>query len=228
MLDARMNAISIPQQTLNLALTKPAAIEPNQVFLERVCLGLLGRPACDSDNLLYGSLLKQGWSREQVVLAIMGSAQYRAHAAQALYRSVLHRPARVTELSVLMQELSKGTSWKQVRQQLLSSLEYIEARGKGTKEGFLAALYADIFGQEPPAARHERYSQLLERGMQPSSLVQAILNTEEADLCLVQRWQQQCGHQLLSPFQMQAWVSRLQRGAREVEILAEMICFGSK
>lgn len=219
-----MNASSISDQTLTMTTIRPPVNRPSLAFLERVCQALLGRPAYESDRLLYESLMGQGLSREHVVLAIMGSVQYRARAVQAIYRSLVHRPAPVTELFLLLQALATGASWKSVRLELLASEEYFASRGKGTNEGFLAALYEDLLGQRPHPARQRRDLQLLENGLQPTAMAQAILDEEEADSCLVRRWQQQYLHRPLNPIDLRTYIGRLQRGDRELGVLADLIC----
>src|SRR3954452_20516155 len=84
-------------------------------------------------------------SHGAVALAIESTTEYRMVVVRNLYQRYLHRAPDAIGLIAGVQFLTNVGTDEQLAAVLTASPEYFVARGGGTVDGFLAALYEDIF-----------------------------------------------------------------------------------
>jgi hypothetical protein len=138
----------------------PAAIQ-NQTFVSNLYLTLLERQADQQGLTYYTGRLNAGTSRDEVVREIMGGTEYQRDVVEQLYQTYLHRSADPQGLVTYVSFLQRGGSVEALREILLSSDEYFVGSGGGTNEGYVTALYHDVFGREPDAAGLAAYARML-------------------------------------------------------------------
>jgi hypothetical protein len=143
-------------------------------------LDLLGRnPDQNSLTALAGFLGNGQFSRLQFVLGVEHSPEYYAHAVDSLYRAVLGRPADAGALQAGALLLAAGGSQDELRALLYGSPEYLQKAG-GTTHGFLAALFADVTGQQLDGATEGLLNGLLSAGVSRTALALVLLRTPTA------------------------------------------------
>jgi hypothetical protein len=114
-------------------------------FIENMFRELLGRDVDDGGLSFLTALLSEGHSRTEVVQVVTSSAEFRADEVQGLFRLFLHRPAEQSAVDSFTAILSHGGTMELAATDIVASSEYFQVRGGGTRDGFLDALYADVF-----------------------------------------------------------------------------------
>jgi hypothetical protein len=165
--------------TLLTAVNVAANLSPNQRFVSEVFQALLGRDAdAESLSALAGAL-DQGFSRLQFVLSVEHSPEYYAHTVDAMYRSILGRPADPTGLQGGALFLAAGGSQDELRAILYGSPEYLQKVG-GTNDDFLAIMFPDITGQPLDATTQALFKTQLAAGVSRTTLALDLLRTPAA------------------------------------------------
>src|SRR5262249_47057571 len=141
---------------------------------------LLGREVDPSGFVGWTGFLDRGVSRALVIQGIESSPEYRTRTVQGLYATLLGRAADPAGLNGSPVFLARGGTLDQLRAILLSSPEYYQARGGGTNDGFLAALYHDVLGRPPDIGGALAYGQALARGLSRFQVASIVLGSHEA------------------------------------------------
>src|SRR5262249_55912402 len=122
---------------------------PNERFIGGLYESLLRRQPDPGGLAGWTAALDRGVRRSQVALQIEESLEARALEVQALYHRLLHRDADPSGLNTFVAFLGAGITVEEVSTILTGSAEYLQTRGGGTNQGFLAALYADTLNRSP-------------------------------------------------------------------------------
>lgn len=163
--------------TLTTTVANPP-MTASERLVNRLYEDLLGRPADDDGLAYWGGVLARGGDREQLVAALLGSAEYHAAVARGLYQEVLGREAIASEAEAAAAFLGAGGTAAQLEAVLYGSAEYFVARAGGTVGGFAAALYEDVLGRFiDPAA--EAALTALAAGRPPGELAVLVLGSDE-------------------------------------------------
>jgi glucose/arabinose dehydrogenase len=152
---------------------------PNERFVAQLYLNLLARQPDSGGMASWTVFLNQGMSRSDVALAIEQSQEWRVDQVEALYQQFLHRAADTSGLNTFVALLSSGGSLEQVKSFLTSSAEYFQARGAGTNDGFLAALYQDALNRSPDAGGLAGFTQALNQGLSRQQVAAATFASPE-------------------------------------------------
>lgn len=131
--------------------------------------------------------------RQQMVDAILSSAEYRQHLVTSVYESFLHRAPGAQATSYWSDQLAAGAGLNGLIVGIAGSTEYY-ADGGGTPSGFVQALYRDLLGRSAGASGVTYWTDrlnALDRGQEPASaaaaretLVRELLATPEAQQLL--------------------------------------------
>src|SRR5262249_12551092 len=92
----------------------------------------------------------------------------------------LHRPAEPQGLSTWLAFLAGGGSLTEVRLGVLGSPEYVQDRGGGTPNGFVAALYQGVLGRPAGAAGQAAFTAFLAQGGSAEAVADAVWRSPEA------------------------------------------------
>jgi hypothetical protein len=196
---------------------------PNERFVAQVYLDVLHRPADPVGLGFWSGMLEGGASRSQVVLGIEGSAEFRALTVQNLYSTILHRGVDAGGLSSFTNMLANGGTIEQVEEALLSSPEYFQARGGGTNDGFLHALYQDVLKRAIDPTGLASFTQALAGGATRAQVATAILTSTEFRQDLVQSDYQSFLHRAADNGGLMNFVQALNAGRRDEEIVADIV-----
>jgi len=124
------------------------AATPEENWLTKVYQDLLNRPA---DPAAQGFLPQAGsqQGRQQVVIAITSSAEYRGDLVQSMYQQYLKRGAQQAELAPWLAAFSQGATDEQIRAAIIGSPEYFQTRDGGSVDQFITTLYGDVLNRSP-------------------------------------------------------------------------------
>lgn len=216
---------SAPLPELELPCGTDARSNPNSDirFVAQLYQDLFQRPAYSNELKLHGNLLRRGFSRRHIVLAVISSTDYRVHLVQTTHRALLGRSAGVLELSRLVPYLAAGGTAANLKVSLLESEEYFNSRGGGTNAGFLVALYKDVLGRAFDPARGDIGGRLLETGAQRSYICFSLVASEAAHEVLVRGWFSRFFHRTADLEELRPHVRALQMGNLQEAIIAELL-----
>jgi probable HAF family extracellular repeat protein len=211
-----------------------------QQFVSAIYPALLGRHTDPIGLMYWSALIDQGRSRDEVVLEIESSPEYRTNLLQGFYQDFLKRDADSVGLSFFGVRLADGWTREQVQAALLGSTEYYEKRAGGTDDGFLSALYQDLLSRplDPvgSAAWHDLLAQappLLGSGnvgiplyspeLVRSEIALNVLTSSEARAIQVASYYREFLHRDVDTTGEQFWTGNLLGGASADATLAGIV-----
>jgi hypothetical protein len=196
---------------------------PNQRFVSEVYHDLLGRAVESAGLAGWSTLLDQGMARQQLVLAIDASAEYRVRVVQGLYSTLLHRDADGGGLSGFTNFLANGGTVEQLESIMAGSPEYFQVRGGGTNSGFVNALYKDFLNRSVDLFGWNTFNNLLLNGGKPSQVATIVLGSAEYRQDLVQGFYQRYLERAADAFGLNAWAALLGQGTRDENVIANLV-----
>jgi uncharacterized repeat protein (TIGR01451 family) len=199
----------------------PSAFDgTNQRFIAHLYSNMLHRES-DVDGLANWSLLlASGGTRNQVVLGIETSPEYRADEVEGIYGRFLHRSAGPAEVGAWLNLFSSGTTLEQMEAVVMGSPEYYQSRAGSSTMGFLNALYGDVLGRAVDAVGLAGWSQALADGATRTEVAGAVLASSEGDADWIESVYQKYLHRPADPTGLSSWSNQLKNGAAEEQVLA--------
>jgi hypothetical protein len=201
--------------------------DPNQCFLAQVYFDLLGR-YIDAGGLAYwaGLLDASRVSRTQVAQAVESTAEYREAVVQGLFVNLLQRPADAASLAAGASFLGAGGTVAQLEALLLGSEEYFQKRGGGTVNGFLTAVYQDLFHQGPDAAGAQYWQQVLANGAPRSAVALTLLGSTAADRQALDDQYNRLVRRPIEAGGRDYWTQDLQQGVPLTAVITALVASG--
>jgi len=171
----------------------------------------------------WTALLNQGSSRHDITLAIEQSQEWRTDQVEALYQQFLHRAADASGLNTFVTFLSAGGTLEQVKSFLAGSAEYLQARGGGTNDGFLGALYQDALSRSPDAGGSATFTQALNRGLSRQQVAAAVFASPEYLRDFVASLYQLYLHRAADDGGLNGFVASLSLGIPDQEVISAIL-----
>lgn len=182
------------------------------------------RRTVDTAGLAYWSAkLDQGAPRTDVISGIAASDEYRTLQVTLLYRAYLGRVPDAAGLEFHKQILRNGGKREDVAASILGSAEYFQARGQGTEERFLQALYQDVLGREIDPQGQTFFHRLLTEGMSRQAAAGLMLSCPEAQRDAVRRVYAEFLHRPVEGTGLDYWGGGLQAGLRHEQVVAGVV-----
>ena len=135
----------------------------------------------------------------------------------------MHRNADASGLNTFVTLLSTGGTLEQVKSFLTSSAEYLQARGGGTNNGFLAALYQDALSRSPDAGGLATFTQALNRGVSRQQVAAAVFASPEYLRDLVASLYQLYLKRAADDGGLNGFVASLGSGVPDQEVISAML-----
>jgi hypothetical protein len=196
---------------------------PNQRFVSQLYQQLLQRYVDPTGLLGWGIQLDQGVPRQQVILAIESSTEYRVNEVENAYQQLLGRPADNGGLIAFVQFLQNGGTIEQVEAMLAGSAEYFQNRGGGSNDGFLTALYQDALGRAVDATGRSAFDQLLAIGGSRTQVADIIFSSPEYQQDLVENLYARFLGRGADAAGLAFYDGQLARGTSDEQIIALML-----
>jgi PKD repeat protein len=163
----------------------------NDLFVNQVYLDLLHR-LVDSGSLAYWEgQLNGGLPRSLVALAVESSLEFRTNLVTNAYKGLLKRAPDPGALSFFTNFLATGGTAEQMQVMLVSSPEYYQNRGGGTRIGFLNALWQDALGRTIDPAALALFGDPLFAGQPTPKIASLVFSSVEYDIDLVRNFYEQ-------------------------------------
>jgi uncharacterized protein GlcG (DUF336 family) len=195
----------------------------NLAFVQKLYPDLLNRPIEQpTQNVVSDSLDRFLYSRFQEAKAVLGSGEYLNRLVQSFYVNLLGRSADPAGQAGFVAFLAGGNPNESAEAMIAGSDEYFQHAG-GTTNGFLDALYQDALGRHVDQSGLDSWTPLLNSGVSRFQVALAIFNSPEAQGFLVSGYYQTFLHRTPGPNEVNGWVSVLQHGAHDQDVLAGIL-----
>jgi len=192
-------------------------------FVGQLYLHLLQRTVDGAGLATWTAALDQGVSRTEVAREIEQGQEWLTDQVQALYEQFLHRNADASGLSTFVTLLSTGGTLQQVKALLTSSGEYLQARGGGTNQGFVTALYQDALKRAPDAGGLAAFTQALNQGTSRQQVAAAIFGSLEYLQDLVVNFYQLYLNRAPDQNELSGFAGLLAAGVPDQEVMATLL-----
>jgi hypothetical protein len=196
---------------------------PDENYIAQVYLDLLGRPVDLGGLESWTGHLQAGASRDQVVLWITQSLEYRTLRVEQLYQSYLGRPADTQALRDDIVALGAGETTDQLKADILGSDEYFAMRANGTMTGFFSALYTDVLGRSAKPSEIQGRIAGEPADASRTALASQFINSVEANNFLVQSLYQKYLHRNVDSTGLNDLVQSREGGATEESVIAAIL-----
>ncbi len=202
-----------------LALQVNPALPTNQRWLAQLYQDVLRR-AVDGNGLAsWSSHLDQGMTRQQVVLAITASQEYRELVVRDLYRTYLRREAEPGGLNAFVGFLRGGGTVERAAAAIIGSPEYFTNNG-GTNDAWLTAVYRGVLNRAVDPPGRSAHLAGLAAGFTRQRIAAVILTSDENRRLVVQSFYQTYLRRGPDPNGLNAHVAALNQGARQEQVIA--------
>jgi Kelch motif/Domain of unknown function (DUF4214) len=212
-----------PLSTVEALIVAPPPDPRNPAFVSQVYLDLLHRSADPGGFTFFLNLLNEGViTRQQLVLTVEASVEYRTDRINSIYETLLHRPVDAGGLNFFLGLLAIGGTYEQVQESVAGSSEFFADSG-GTNAGFLDALYQDALGRMPDAFGRSVFEQLLANGVSRTHVAAIVYTSPEFRTDLVDSWYVAFLRRQADPMGLNAFVTDLMQGVRDEMIIAAIV-----
>jgi hypothetical protein len=201
-------------------LTEAIPGDANALVIDQVYRDLLGRLADATGLAAWQGTLAQGMTRTQVVAGIENSIEYQTVVVQKAYQQFLHRSADLAGLNAWLAFLQQGHTVEQLEAGVIGSPECFQARGGGTSNGFLAALYQDALNRGIDAVGQTAFGTALANGATTGQIAAAVLSSLESLQDDVQGFYQHLLGRPADSAGLNGFVNALQQGATDQRVIA--------
>jgi hypothetical protein len=206
-----------------LAIDPPSFTATAQLYIAHLYRDLLAREA-DPDGLgNWGLLLAQGEPRSQIGAGFESSPEYESREVVGLYEQFLRRAPSAPEVAGWVTRMTAGLTLEQVRNQFAGSQEFFQVEGRGTKDGFLNALYADALGRGVDAGGAAAWNQTFANGASSAAVAAAVLHSAEADRDAIEAIYSKFLHRAADAPGLDVWTSKLESSVGESAVLAQIL-----
>jgi hypothetical protein len=158
-------------------------LSPQQrVYIEGLSKALTGRAPTTSELGILANELIAG-TRTIVVAGLWESNQHLATRVDSVYRSILHRPADPTGITVYVQMLQQGGTEDDLTRTLLASVEY--ASSHSSNSAFVDGLYRDVLARSADTAGKNGWVSALNGGLSRADAAKSFLQSDERRLKII-------------------------------------------
>lgn len=203
----------------------------NQRWVGQVYRDLLQRQV-DPDGLaVFSRMLDRGDDFAVVALRIMyecsgNRCEFWELTVRNLYQSLLRRQADPGGLAANVAFLRQGGTLAGVKAQLLGSAEYyfnVQFGAGGTDNGFVTAVFRDVFGRTPTAQERTFWVQVIQQGAGRDQVALSLLRDDEGLAFAAQAHVRRILGRDADANEIAELVFLLQNGSREEDVLALLV-----
>jgi hypothetical protein len=208
----------------DLASSSAVIGSANERFVAQAFRDLLGREVDPFGLANFSAALDQGSATtEQVAGAIEVSQEGRTRSVDGLYHDLLGRAVDPVGLANAVLLLNGGGTLAQLQATLTSSPEYFQTRGGGTNDGFLRALFQDVLHRPIDANTQSVLGMELANGVSRYLISLGVFVSTEFRNNLINGYFQQFLNRAADPTGLGAFLTVLQRGGREEQVIASIV-----
>lgn len=195
---------------------------PIEEYVTQVYQDLFGRTPDATGLATWTSQLRAGTPRVAVSNAITSSTEFRARLINDSYARYLGRRADAEGLQTWLQVMRTGGTIQQMESGFLASAEYwMQARSDARQ--WVRELYADVLGRSPAEVEVAHWVSQLERGTRREQVAMGFLLSTERLTTVVDGYYRWLLDRGIDPAGRQSWVSGIQQGRRNEEIIGAIV-----
>nr|WP_246280357.1 DUF4214 domain-containing protein [Cellulomonas humilata] len=198
------------------------AVDPVQAYVTKVYSDLFGRTPDAVGLTSWSASLRTGTPYGQVANGITYSDEYRGRMIAEAYATYLDRGPDPAGAADWLSAMRSGLHIEQMQAGFISSPEYY-ARGGGTDTGWIVRLYTKVLGRAPAASEIAFWQGRLNAGTSRESVARGFLYSDEHLTSVVDGYYGTLLRRGIDPTGRQTWVSAIQQGARDEEIIASIV-----
>jgi hypothetical protein len=196
----------------------------NPAFVCQVFLDVLGRQADSNGIATFVGMLNAGTaSRSDVAMDVLTSVEYRGDLIAMWYQEIFHRPVDPTGLALNQNLFASGATDEQIIAGLMGSGEYYANRGGSTPQGFVTALYQDLFGRAPDAGGMALWTGALASGVSRQQVALDLLSSQEWRNGLVADYYEAYLGRAADTPGLVFWTTQMSNGVSDEAVQAQII-----
>jgi hypothetical protein len=142
---------------------------------------------------------------------------------EGLYQRFLHRSADPQGLDGFTMALGNGAPVEQLDVSVVGSGEYFQLRGGGSNDGFLTAVYHDLFQRIPDTSGQANFGPLLAAGVSRTQVADAIFSSTEFRMGLVRSFYECFLRREPDSGGLSHFANVLQQGTRDQDVIAAIV-----
>jgi hypothetical protein len=214
------NAVGIgPASTASDPVTPPDYIER---YVIRVYNDLLHRSPEAEGLGTWATALKQGTPYEQVANSITASPEFRGRLITDSYRRYLARDADSAGLQSWLQAMNRGLHFEQMEAGFIASPEFYLRAGSDDRR-WVADLYQSVLNRTAASSEIDHWQGRLRAGATRNEVALGFLYSTEHLTSVVDGYYQRLLLRSIDPSGRVGWVSAIQNGARDEQIIAGVV-----
>ncbi|HWB10387.1 MAG TPA: DUF4214 domain-containing protein [Pirellulales bacterium] len=199
---------------------------PNQNWVQEVYRDVFHRQAEMQGLDYWVGELTQGTSRAEVAYQMVKVAsfeEFQRDAVAGLYEQYLGRAPDTAGLTYWAGYLYGGGTIEGLSQALVSSPEYWQARGGGTVDGFLDALFRDALGRPIDQAALTYFGGLMAGGASAADVAEVVFTSDEYHRVRVNELFEQFLDRPADPGAFAYFAGELDAGATDELVITQLI-----
>jgi cyclophilin family peptidyl-prolyl cis-trans isomerase len=214
-----------PITTMATSTATVQSLGPNQLWVNRAFLHILGRTSTDSERQAWSNLIAGGVTLPDAALSIERSPEGFDHTVETLYQKYLGRDVDPDGLASSIHFLQSFHTIEQLSAILLASEEYFSATGKGngSNSTWLGSVFKDALGRNIDPGTLTQLSQALTEGTSRLRMALFVLYTQEGQAVRFENMYQAELDRLPSSKEVNTQATFEQQGARDELLIAGMI-----
>src|SRR5262249_35357258 len=139
------------------------------------------------------------------------------------YQLLLHRSPDPTESATWLQFLDQGGTFEQLLANIAGSPEYFQSRAGQTNDGFLDALYSDLFNRSVDSVGRQAWDQAFAAGASTSDVALGIAMSVESWTTTVANFYQDYLHRFVDPSGLGNWLGLVGAGPQDQQVIASWL-----
>jgi uncharacterized repeat protein (TIGR01451 family) len=207
-----------------LAVGGSGTIDPvllaQATYVEGLYQTLLGRPSDLAGLVNWVRFLRGGGSMAQVVQALWTSDEHRGLQVDSFYQTFLHQNPDPGGRAYWVSVFRAGASEADVARMIFA----IGSQANGTSAGdFISALYQDILNRPVDAAGLAYWQQVLQSGVSRDAVIRLIMNSDEANLLVINGNYLNILHRPADAASQQFWLGLMRSGRATAGTLSQAL-----
>jgi hypothetical protein len=191
-------------------------------YVIRVYSDLLHRAPDLAGLGTWASALNQGTPYGQVANSITASSEFRGSLINASYRRYLGRDAESTGLQSWLGEMNRGVHIEQMQAGFIASPEFYLRAGSDERR-WVADLYQTVLDRTAAVSEIDYWQTQLHAGANRYGVARGFLYSTEYLTTIIDGYYQRLLQRSIDPSGRATWVSAIQNGARDEQIIAGIV-----
>ena len=216
------NAVGAGPASAPTAGATPVNPDVVERYVIRVYSDLLHRAPDLAGLGTWASALNQGTPYGQVANSITASSEFRGSLINASYRRYLGRDAESTGLQSWLGEMNRGVHIEQMQAGFIASPEFYLRAGSDERR-WVADLYQTVLDRTAAVSEIDYWQTQLHAGANRYGVARGFLYSTEYLTTIIDGYYQRLLQRSIDPSGRATWVSAIQNGARDEQIIAGIV-----